>query len=185
MNELQQLGSIQVGQRIKVQHPVQGELSLHVLGRVRFAELWQQNRSPQSPWVRTGNQFAGFWLETNVLLLNWQTRFYCLDEKVPLNDNDIARDFAPHARKFAQSDQTADVYFAYPPAMWHIDDIGKFEILSVEGEGLPDRAGAVGRFIHASGDNHRALVLEDYEGGSGQDMVWTGYALEAAHIQPG
>ncbi|MEA4907386.1 MAG: hypothetical protein VB089_07195, partial [Anaerolineaceae bacterium] len=78
-----------------------------------------------------------------------------------------------------------DVYFAYPPAMWHIDDIGKFEILSVEGEGLPDRAGAVGRFIHASGDNHRALVLEDYEGGSGQDMVWTGYALEAAHIQPG
>ena len=35
------------------------------------------------------------------------------------------------------------------------DDIGKFQIASVEGATLHARAGAVGRFIHASGDGGR------------------------------
>lgn len=176
---------IHLGQRITVQHPLKGELMAHVLGRIRYTELWQRRRDPQTPWTPTGNVFFGFWLEGDLFLLNWQNRVYLLDESTQLSDADIQRDFLPHARKFAQSDQTADVYFAYPPAMWHIDDIGKFQVESTEGEGLHFRTGAVGRFIHASGDSGRALVLEDYEsGGSGQDTVWIGYSTQEDLIRP-
>jgi hypothetical protein len=133
--------------------------------------------------VPTGNTFIGLWLETDVFLLNWQLRYYLLDEKTPVTDNDIQRDFLPYARQFAQSNQTANILFSYPPAMWHIDDIGKFRIEGVDGSTLAVQPGAVGRFIHASGDSARALVLEDYEGGSGQDMVWTGVTLNETDIQ--
>lgn len=184
MNE-QKLSWIKVGQRIYTRHAVKGELMSHVLGRIVYAELWQQSRGPQVPWTPTGNAFIGFWLEGGMFLLNWQNRFYLLDERVELSDADIQRDFLPHARKFAQSDQTADVYFAYPPAMWHIDDIGKFNVTRTEGEGLLFRSGAVGRFIHASGDSGRALVVEDYEGGGGgQDTAWIGYSLAEEDIKP-
>lgn len=182
--ELKKLTGINVGQRIKVPHPVKGELTVHVLGRILYNELWQQSRSAQSPWVTTGNRFAGFWLDGEMLLLNWLNRFYLLDTNDPLSDTDIARDFAPHAKKFAQSDQTANVFFAYPPASWKIDDIGKFQIESVEGATLHARAGAIGRFIHASGDGGRALVVEDYEGGSGEDCAWIGYLLKEEDIKP-
>jgi hypothetical protein len=181
---LKKLTGIRVGQRITVPHPVKGELTVHVLGRILYNELWQQSRGPQNPWVTTENQFAGFWLDGEMLLLNWLNRFYLLDTNDPLSDADIARDFAPHARKFAQSDQTADVYFAYPPASWKIDDIGKFQVASVEGATLHARAGAVGRFIHASGDGGRALVVEDYEGGGGDDCAWIGYKLTEEDIKP-
>jgi hypothetical protein len=179
---IQKLGWINLNDRIKVPHPVKGDLTLHVLGRILFTELWQQPPGPQSPWVPTGNQFAGFWLEGEMLLLNWQNRFYLLDDHTELSDADIQRDFLPHAKKFAQSNQTADVYFAYPPASWRIDDIGKFSIASVEGAALNHGTGAVGRFIHASGDGGRALVLDDFESGA-QDTVWIGYQLQEAQIQ--
>ncbi len=177
------LSQVQVGQRIRVRHPLQGELTVYVMGRVIYDELWQTQRGPQVPWTPTGSAFSGFWLETNLFLLNWQNRYYLLDEATALSDAEILRDFAPHAKKFAQSDQTADVYFAYPPASWHIDDIGKFSIRSVEGEGLRNVPGSTGRFIHCSGDGHRALVLEDYESRGGQDTVWTGYSLAETDIQ--
>jgi hypothetical protein len=180
---LKKLTGLNVGQRIKVPHPVKGELTVHVLGRILYNELWQQTRSPQSPWVNTGNQFAGFWLDGEMLLLNWLNRFYLLDTNDPLSDADIARDFAPHAKKFAQSDQAAAVFFAYPPASWKIDDIGKFQIASVEGATLHARNGAIGRFIHASGDGGRALVVEDYEGGGGDDCAWIGYQLKEEDIK--
>jgi hypothetical protein len=182
--ELKKLTGIKVGQRIKLPHPVKGELTIHVLGRILYDELWQQSRGPQNPWVTTGNRFAGFWLDGEMLLLNWLNRFYLLDSNDPLSDADIARDFAPHAKKFAQSNQAGNVYFAYPPASWKIDDIGKFQIHSVEGTTLHASAGATGRFIHASGDGGRALVVEDYEGGGGEDCAWIGYQLKEEDIQP-
>lgn len=185
VTNVQKLDWVKVGGRIYVGHPVKGELMAHILGRIVYAELWQAQRGPQVPWTPTGNAFVGFWLEGGLFLLNWQTRFYLLDEAVQLSDADIQRDFLPHARKFAQSDQTADVYFSYPPAMWHIDDIGKFRVDVVEGEGLNFCPGAIGRFIHASGDAGRGLVVEDYEGGGGgQDTVWIGYQVAEDGIKP-
>ena len=173
-----------VGQRVRVMHPVQGELTLYVSGRVMYAELWQQGRGPQVPWTPTGNTFYGFWMETNRFLLNWLNRYYVFDEMVPTSDVEIQRDFAPYARQFAQSDQTAEVHFTYPPAVWRIEDIGKFRIEKVEGSVLLDvRAGAVGRFIHAVGDSKRALAVEDYEGGAGQDVVWIGYQIAAEALR--
>jgi hypothetical protein len=177
------LGQVRVGEQIRVRHPVQGELTVYVLGRVVYDELWQTQRGPQVPWVPTGSAFSGFWLETNLFLLNWQNRYYLLDEATALSDAEIQRDFAPHAKKFAQSDQTADIFFAYPPASWHIDDIGKFSIRSVEGQGLRNVPGSTGRFVHCSGDGGRALVLEDYESRGGQDVVWTGFKIEESDIK--
>jgi len=174
---------IQVGDRIAIPHPQMGPLTLFVTGKVVFQELWQTSRSSGAPWVPTGNAFTAYFLETNRVLLNWQTRYYLLDEAVPLSDAEIQRDFAPYAKQFAQSNQTADVYFAYPPASWHIDDIGKFRVQSVEGSGSRQSQGGIGRFVHASGDSDRALVLEDYEGGGGQDMVWIGYKIDETDIQ--
>jgi hypothetical protein len=169
---------IKTGERIHVRHPVKGETMAHVLGRILFAELMQRGRGPQVPWTPTGNVFAGFWLEGGILLLNWQNRVYLLDDRIELSDTEITRDFLPHARKFAQSNQSADVYFAYPPAMWHVDDIGKFRIEAVEGITVDYQFQGSGRFIHASGDSRRALVVEDFEGGNGQDTVWIGYQIE-------
>lgn len=181
---LQKFDWVKVGDRLFVPHPQRGEWMAHVLGRVVFAELWQLRRGPQEPWVPTGSAFAGFWLEGGLYLLDWQNRTYLLDEAVELSDADIQQQFAPYARKFAASDQTESVYFAYPPAMWHIDDIGKFRVEQVAGEGLRVRPGAVGRFIHAGGDSNRALVVEDYEGGGG-DMAWIGYQIDAEEVRPG
>jgi hypothetical protein len=178
-----QLAWIQTGERIRVHHPQAGDLTLYVDGKVTFVELWQTQRGAQSPWVPTGSCFAGFWLETGRFLLNWQNRTYILDESAAVTDSDIQRDFKQYARKFAESDQTADVYFAYPPAMWHMDDIGKFRVGEMIG-GSGMQTGGVGRFIHASGDSQRALVLNDFDGAGGQDMVWTGYRIEADDIQP-
>jgi hypothetical protein len=180
----QKLKWVQIGQRIFVNHAVRGEIMAHVLGRIVYAELWQRGRGPQVPWTPTGNAFLGFWLEGGMFLLNWQNRFYLFDEMVELSDADIQTQFAPFAKQFAQSDQKGDVYFAYPPAMWHIDDIGKFRVEQVDGEGLRFRPGAVGRFIHASGDASRALVVEDYEGGGGgQDTAWVGFTLTEEQIR--
>lgn len=180
----QKLDWIRVGQRISVEHPQRGETTAHVLGRILYTELWQQSRGAQAPWVPTGNTFAGFWLEGGLFLLNWQSRFYLMDEGTQLSDAEIQRDFLPHARRFAQSDQTAEVIFEYPPASWKIDDIGKFRVEVVEGEGLRFRQGAVGRFIHASGADRRAMVLEDYEGGGGgEDTVWIGYQIDEAGVK--
>jgi hypothetical protein len=119
-----------------------------------------------------------------MFLLHWQNRIYLLDEAVDLSDADIQTYFAPFARKFAQSDQTAVVHFSYPPAMWKIDDIGKFRVDETEGEGLRFQPGATGRFIHSSGDSGRALVVEDYEGGGGgQDTAWIGYQVQEEGIK--
>lgn len=183
MDSTPSLSQVSVGKQVRVRHPVQGELTVHAMGRVIYDELWQAQRGPQVPWTPTGNAFSGFWLETNLLLLNWQNRNYLLDEVTLISGAEIQRYFAPHARKFAESDQTADVYFAYPPASWHIDDIGKFRIRTVEGEGLRNVPGSIGRFIHCSGDGHRALVLEDYETGGGTDVVWTGYQISDEDIK--
>jgi hypothetical protein len=149
---------------------------------VIYEELWQETRS--GPWVPTGNAFAGFRLEGNCFLLNWQNRLYLLDESQAISDADIRRDFAPYAHRFGQSDQTATVIFEYPPGRWRIDDIGKFRVRIVEGEGIGFRPGAMGRFIHASGEGGRALVVEDYEsGGGGQDTVWRGYQIQEKDVQ--
>lgn len=171
------LSAFQIGDRILVGHPVQGDLTVYVQGKVIFSELWQRARDTQSPWVPTGNEFVGLFLEMNLFLLGWQNRLYLLDENIILSDIEIQRDFAPHARKFAQSDQMAEVFFAYPPRMWRMVDIGKFTVRSLEGQGTRMQVGAIGRFIHASAEGQRALVLEDYEGG-GQDSVWLGFSID-------
>ena len=177
-----QFQNIKVGNRIVVKHPVRGELTVHVDGSVLYSELMQQGR--QAPWTPSGNAYPGFWLEGALFLLNWQNRLYLLDESTQLSDADIQRDFLPHAKKFAQSDQTADVYFAYPPASWKIEDIGKFRVDRVEGQGIRFRPSATGRFIHAAGDGGRGLVVEDYEsGGGGEDTVWIGYKIEMSDVK--
>ena len=154
-----------VNQRIYVPHPVKGETMAHVLGRIVYSELWQQSNGPQSPWVPTGNVFWASGWKVECSCSAGRTAPTCWMRR-STSPTPTSRPFL-HARKFAQSDQTADVYFAYPPAMWHIDDIGKFRADQTEGEGLRFQTGAVGRFIHCSGDSGRALMVEDYEGGGG------------------
>jgi hypothetical protein len=183
MADPQKLAWIQLDRPVRVRHPVSGETTARVTLKIIFSELWQKTRGPQVPWEPTGNVYVGARLENGLFVLNWQNRFYALDQMIELSDNDIQRDFAPHARKFAQSDQTAVVYFDYPPAVWRIDDIGKFQISWVGGSGLRLASGSSGRFIHASGDSRRALVVEDYEGAGGQDKVWIGYQIDETDIQ--
>jgi hypothetical protein len=115
--------------------------------------------------------------------MNWQSRFYLLDSQQPLTDMSINRDFAPHARKFAASNQTKSVSFPYQGATWEMFDIGRFRIEFAEGEGIRVGPGAVGRFIHAN-RNLDVLVVEDYQsGGSGLDTLWMGYQVEEESIQ--
>ena len=176
---------IRVGQRVRAQHPTRGKMTLFVLGKITFDELWQRQRGADVPWVSTGNHYTGFWCEQNILLLNWQDRYYMLDERDVISDVEIARHFAERAREFGQSDQKADVYVAYPPTSWHIDDIGRIKVAAIEGEAQRFIVGAEGRFIHGSSSDGRGLVVEDYTGGGGQDSAWIGVIIDAGDVSAG
>ena len=177
-------GDIQVGQSIRVAHPKQGELRLAVRRRLYYGEMWQEHTGPNVPWTTTGTYFVGLTLERDLFVLNWQSRFFLLDSHSPLTDMDINRDFAPYARQFAASNQTADVRFRYKDLGWHIDDIGKFRIEYCDGDGADVSAGSIGRFIHASAGGE-ALVVEDYQSGGsgGLDTLWRGYLIQSADIK--
>ena len=167
-----------LGQTITYEHPERGTITGQILGSIHYTELWQRVNSPSEPWVPTGNTFAAHWLGS-FMLYEWQTRLYALDEYQPLSDQEINTSFLPYAKRFAQSDQTAQVSFAWPPASWTIVDIGRFEVARAAGTGLRLNQGAVGRFIHARGADQRVLVVEDYQSGQGgQDTAWLGHELE-------
>lgn len=167
-----------LGQTLTYEHPQRGTVTGKILGTIRYTELWQRVNSPSEPWIATGNTYAAHWLG-NFMLYEWQQRFYTLDEYQPLTDQEINQSFLPYAKRFAQSDQTAQVSFAWPPASWTMVDIGRFEVARAEGDGLRLNQGAIGRFIHARGADQRALVVEDYQQGQGgQDTAWIGYELE-------
>lgn len=171
---------IQLNTRITIEHPAQGKIISQVSGIVSYQELWQVK---QSGWKPTGNLYAAFYLDNGFVLLNWQNRYYILNPGEYLSDVDIQKYFMPYARQFGESNQTTDVIFSYPPAVWRIVDIGRFNIYEVSGSVSGYFAGSAGRFIHSSGDNQRALVVEDYQNSTGQDMVWSGYQIEEKNIQ--
>ena len=171
-----------LGQTIVVQHPQRGQLTGQILGSIRYTELWQRTNSPSEPWVPTGNEYAAHWMG-NWMLYEWQGRLYLFDEYDALSDQDIQAKFLPFAKQFAQSNQTAKVTFAYPPASWTMADIGKFTVAHAEGSGLRLNQGATGRFIHCTGADNRALVVEDYQSGSGgQDTAWIGWQIEWSDV---
>ncbi len=172
-------GDVQVGQSVRVTHPKQGVLTLKVLRRLYYGELWQEHSGPNIPWTTTGTYFVGLTLDHDIFLLNWQSRFFLLESHSPLTDMEINQSFAPYARQFAASHQTADVHFKYAGTNWHIDDIGKFRIEYCDGDGPQISPGSVGRFIHASNDNI-VLVVEDYQSGGsgGLDTLWKGFGIK-------
>jgi predicted RNA-binding Zn-ribbon protein involved in translation (DUF1610 family) len=173
---------IEIGQSVRVNHPQEGKLTLSVMYRVYYGELWQAQMRKDVPWTLTGNYFVGLSLGKDTYLLNWQSRYYLLDSRSPLTDQDINRDFASHAREFAASNQTRTVRFMYAGAQWQIADIGRFRIEYAEGEGTNAQPGAVGRFIHARAGG-RILIVEDYQsGGSGLDTLWLGYEIGEKNI---
>lgn len=176
-------GDVEINQPVHVAHPKDGELILSVRRRIYYGELWQVHMKPDVPWTLTGSYYVGLALNKSLFLMNWQSRFYLLDSHFPLTDMDINRDFAPHARKFAASNQTAKVVFDYRGTKWHINDIGRFRVEFADGNETNVSAGAAGRFIHAGFDN-RALVVEDYQsGGNGPDTLWMGYEITEKDIK--
>lgn len=178
------LGALEVGKDVTVIHPQTGEMSYRVRGRLLYTELWQASYGSDVPWTPTGNYFAGFALEPFAYLLSWQDRFYLLETHRTLTDMDINRDFAPYARQFAQSNQTAKVTFRFENQQWTMVDIGRFAIEFEDGEGLHLHNGAIGRFIHAGNDN-LALLIEDFQSGGsgGQDTLWKGFQIEETDIK--
>ena len=175
-----QFGAAGPGKRLTYKHPERGSLSAAILGTIHYAELWQRRKAPSEPWIPTGNIFAAHWLG-DTLLYHWKDRLYVLDSYDIITDAEISQQVMPAAKQFGQSDETAEVSFAYPPASWIVTDIGKFQVESTEGSGLRLQAGAVGRFLHArggSGNEGHALVVEDYqEGSGGQDTAWRGWLI--------
>lgn len=176
-------GDIQVGQSVRVTHPQKGVLTLKVLRRLYYGELWQEHMGPNVPWTTTGTYFVGLTLDHDTFLLNWQSRFFLLESHSPLTDMEINQGFAPYARQFAASNQTADVHFKYAGANWRIDDIGKFRIEYCDGDGVQISPGSVGRFIHASNDK-AVLVVEDYQSGGsgGLDTLWQGVGIKQTDV---
>ena len=178
------LGALEIGKGVRVTHPTKGEQVYTVRGRLLFTELWQASKGPTVPWTPTGNYYAGFALEPSGYLLNWQDRFYIMEERRSLTDMDINRDFLPYAKQFAQSNQTANVEFSYSGARWKMVDIGRFAIEFEDGEGCHLHKGAIGRFIHA-GSGNAALVVDDFQSGGsgGQDTLWKGFLIKETDVK--
>jgi len=177
------LAGLEVGNTIRVSYAQFTDAQYLIRGRLLYTELWQASRGADVPWTPTGNHFTGFVLDQDAYLLNWQSRFYILTTRLALSDTDINRDFLPSAKQFAQSNQTANVEFTYGGLRWHMNDIGRFAIESVEGEGAHLSQGAIGRFIHASSGD-LALIIEDFQSGGsgGQDTLWQGYLIKESNI---
>ncbi len=177
------LRELAVGNAVRVTQPQKGALDYKVQARLLFTELWQASRGPDVPWTPTGNYFAGFTLEPAAYLLNWQDRFYLLDQRRSLTDMDINSNFAGPARQFAQSNQTAEVEFLFDGLRWRMVDIGRFAIEFEDGEGAHLHKGAIGRFIHASSGG-QALVIDDFQSGGsgGQDTLWRGFQIKETDI---
>lgn len=177
------LGALDLGKTVRVAHPIKGEQVFTVRGRLLFTELWQASSGPTVPWTPTGNYYAGFALEPAGYLLNWQDRFYIMEEQHSLTDMDINRDFLPYAKQFAQSNQTANVEFSYAGARWKMVDIGRFAIEFEDGQGCHLHKGAIGRFIHA-GSGNAALVIDDFQSGGsgGQDTLWKGFLIKESDV---
>jgi hypothetical protein len=174
-----------VGQYVTALHPVNGQFTKKIAASIKYDELWQRRKDPSEPWVPTGNQFTAHWLG-DMLIYEWKEQLFLLDQFDALTDQAVAQNFLPYAKQFGASDETATVQFTYPPATWTITDIGKFRVASVEGDGLRLSASAIGRFIHASAYDKRALVVEDYQsGGGGQDTAWIGYSINWVDVQIG
>ncbi|MCC6569335.1 MAG: hypothetical protein IT315_08865 [Anaerolineales bacterium] len=174
---------VEIGQNIRFVRFGKDEINAEVVHRIYYAELWQEKMETDVPWTLTGSYYVGLGLNNDMLLLNWQSRYYLLDERSPLTDMDINRDFAQYARKFAASNQTASVTFHRDGTRWKIFDIGRFRIEFAEGEGIKVSAGAVGRFIYAKADDH-VLIVEDFQsGGNGSDTLWTGYEITKKDIK--
>lgn len=174
---------VEIGQNIRIIRVGKLEINAEVVQRVYYAELWQEKMKTDVPWTLTGSYYVGLELNNDMLLLNWQSRYYLLDQRSPLTDMDINRDFAQYARKFAASNQTASITFDRDGIRWKIFDIGRFRIEFTEGEGLKVSPGSVGRFIHAKSDN-QVLIVEDFQsGGSGCDTLLTGVELTAKDIK--
>jgi predicted RNA-binding Zn-ribbon protein involved in translation (DUF1610 family) len=175
-------GDVEVGQSVQLQHPEKGQINLPVIHRMIYGELWQAQMKPDVPWTLTGNYYVGLGLENGNFLLNWQSRFYLLDSSSLLTDKDINQTFAKPAREFAASNQSRNVSFTYNRTVWMIEDIGRFRIEWVHGEGAKAPPGAVGRFIHAKAGN-QVLVIEDYQSsGGGVDTLWIGYQIVESDI---
>ena len=183
MPEPAKLAALDLGKTVRVIHPLKGEQTYQVRGRLLYTELWQASSGPNIPWTPTGNYYAGFLLAPNAYLLNWQDRFYIMEEHRPLTDMDINRDFAPYAKTFAQSNQTAQVEFSFAGGRWRMVDIGRFAIEFEDGTGLHLHKGAIGRFIHASSGS-AALVVDDFQSGGsgGQDTLWKGFQIKETDI---
>ena len=177
------LGALEIGKTVRIVRPQKGEQTYKVRGRLLYTELWQASSGSTVPWTPTGNYYAGFALEPAAYLLNWQDRFYIMEERRTLTDMDINRDFLPYAKQFAQSNQTAHVEFSYGGGRWKMVDIGRFAIEFEDGEGLHLHKGAIGRFIHA-GSGNAALVIDDFQSGGsgGQDMLWKGFQIKETDI---
>lgn len=165
----------QPGQSVTFTHRTRGEITAKILGAIHYAELSQQRRGGNAPWVPTGNAYVALWMG-DYMLYEWQSRLYLFDEGQNLTDQQINESFLPYAKQFAQSNQTATVTFAWPPYTWQMVDIGKYRVARAEGVGLRLNLGAEGRFIHARTAEGRALAVEDYQSGSGGlDTVWMGW----------
>jgi len=174
------LAGARLNQKLTYKHPRRGGLTGIILGTIVYTELWQRRKSPAEPWIPTGNRFTAHWIG-DTLIYSWKERLFALDSYDAITDSEIAQQILPHAKAFGQSDETAEIAFAYPPASWVITDIGKFQVERAEGSGLRLGVGAVGRFLHArggSGNEGQVLVVEDYlEGAGGQDTVWRGWQI--------
>ena len=170
-----------LGTTIVYRHPERGNRTGKSLGTIEYTELWQRRKDPSEPWVPTGNTFFSHWLG-DTLLYMWKGGLFLLDSYDAPTDAEIKEHILPHAQRFGQSDETADISFAYPPASWKVIDIGKFRVAQARGQGLRLQAGATGRFLHAQGNagyEGHMLVVEDYqEGGGGQDTAWLGWRIQ-------
>lgn len=173
---------VEVRQTVVTRHPAKGDLPASVAYRVYYGELWQAQMRQNVPWTLTGNYYLGLGLENGSFLLNWQGRFYLLDSKSPLMDRDLNQVFAGPAREFAASNQSRNVNFTYNRTVWTIEDIGRFRIEWVDGEGSRVEPGTVGRFIHAKSGS-QVLVVEDYQShGNATDTLWMGHQIAESDI---
>ena len=81
------------------------------------------------------------------------------------------------ARRFAASDQLADVQFNWDDDDWKMTDIGTFDFV-VNGDGFLSGSGRCRHTMAREADGDRWFLFFDLMKGSGSDTLWIGQSID-------
>jgi hypothetical protein len=171
LSKAEQLQRVAVGQFITYMGS-----NLRVLATIALTELQQFGSS--RTWQSTGRHFRLIQLSGDILLVHMPfgegefLHWFKMDARSARGMTEFLGGSSGPARRFAASDQQADVRFDWS-GRWRMVDIGTFDF-SVSGSGFLSNRGRCRHVMAKEVGGDRWFLFFDLMEGSGSDALWIG-----------